>query len=60
MPIYQIDGLTPVWCRRRLIPPDRGVLIGDADPRQGSMLGPNASLRGDLGRIVVKDGQYSG
>ncbi len=55
MPIYQIDGLTPVVPRDSYVHPT-AVLIGDVILGHGVWVGPNASLRGDFGRIVVKDG----
>ncbi len=55
MPVYQIDGLTPVVPDESYVHPT-AVLIGDAIPGQRWYVGPNASLRGDFGRIVVKDG----
>lgn len=36
------------------------VLIGDVILGKGVYVGPNASLRGDFGRIVVKDGANIG
>lgn len=55
MPVYQIDGLTPVVPEESYVHPT-AVLIGDVILGQGVYVGPNASLRGDFGRIVVKDG----
>ncbi|MBV0807361.1 phenylacetic acid degradation protein PaaY, partial [Escherichia coli] len=55
MPIYQIDGLTPVVPEESFVHPT-AVLIGDVILDKGVYVGPNASLRGDFGRIVVKDG----
>ncbi len=55
MPIYQIDGLTPVVPEESFVHPT-AVLIGDVILGKGVYVGPNASLRGDFGRIVVKDG----
>ncbi|PLL35644.1 phenylacetic acid degradation protein PaaY, partial [Klebsiella pneumoniae] len=55
MPIYQIDGLTPVVPEESYVHPT-AVLIGDVILGKGVYVGPNASLRGDFGRIVVKDG----
>lgn len=54
MPIYQIDGLTPVVPEESFVHPT-AVLIGDVILGKGVYVGPNASLRGDFGRIVVKD-----
>lgn len=55
MPIYQIYGLTPVVPEESYVHPT-AVLIGDVILGKGVYVGPNASLRGDFGRIVVKDG----
>ena len=55
MPVYQIDGLTPVVPDESYVHPT-AVLIGDVILGKGVYVGPNASLRGDFGRIVVKDG----
>ena len=55
MPVYQIDGLTPVVPEESYVHPT-AVLIGDVILGKGVYIGPNASLRGDFGRIVVKDG----
>lgn len=55
MPVYQIDGLTPVVPDESYVHPT-AVLIGDVILGKGVYVGPNASLRGDFGRILVKDG----
>ncbi|ENL7680306.1 phenylacetic acid degradation protein PaaY [Enterobacter hormaechei] len=55
MPVYQIDGLTPVVPEESYVHPT-AVLIGDVILGKGVYVGPNASLRGDFGRIMVKDG----
>ncbi len=55
MPVYQIDGLTPVVPEESFVHPT-AVLIGDVILGKGVYIGPNASLRGDFGRIVVKVG----
>lgn len=55
MPVYQIDGMTPVVPPESYVHPT-AVLIGDVILGKGVYVGPNASLRGDFGRIVVKDG----
>ncbi|BDH46039.1 phenylacetic acid degradation protein PaaY [Salmonella enterica subsp. enterica serovar Choleraesuis] len=55
MPIYQIDGLTPVVPRDSYVHPT-AVLIGDVVLGHNVWVGPNATLRGDFGRIIVKDG----
>lgn len=55
MPVYSLEGITPV------IHPDAyvhetAVLIGDVIIGAGCYIGPNASLRGDFGRIIVEAG----
>ena len=55
MPVYQIDGMTPVVPPESYVHPT-AVLIGDVILGKGVYVGPTASLRGDFGRIVVKDG----
>jgi len=55
MPVYQIDGITPVVPAESYVHPT-AVLIGDVVLGRGVYVGPNASLRGDFGRIIVKDG----
>ncbi|MBS0326387.1 MAG: phenylacetic acid degradation protein PaaY [Proteobacteria bacterium] len=53
--VYSIDGVTPVVDPRAYVHPS-AVLIGDVIVGAGCYIGPCASLRGDFGRIVVKDG----
>ncbi|AVJ18357.1 phenylacetic acid degradation protein PaaY [Serratia rhizosphaerae] len=55
MPVYQIDGLTPVVDPSSYVHPT-AVLIGDVIIGKGVYIGPNASLRGDFGRLVIEDG----
>lgn len=55
MTVYSLEGITPV------VHPDAyvhetAVLIGDVIIGAGCYIGPNASLRGDFGRIIVEDG----
>jgi phenylacetic acid degradation protein len=55
MPIYSLEGITPV------VHPDAyvhetAVLIGDVIIGAACYIGPNASLRGDFGRIIVEQG----
>ena len=55
MPVYSLEGITPV------VHPDAhvhetAVLIGDVIIGAGCYVGPNASLRGDFGRIIVETG----
>ena len=53
--VYEIDGITPVVDPTAFVHPS-AVLIGDVIVGAGCYIGPCASLRGDFGRIVVKDG----
>jgi phenylacetic acid degradation protein len=55
MPCYEIDGLRPVVHPTAFVHPS-AVLIGDVVVGPGAYIGPCASLRGDLGRIVLRDG----
>lgn len=55
MPVYQIDGITPVVDPSSFIHPT-AVLIGDVIIGKRVYVGPGASLRGDFGRIIVEDG----
>ncbi len=55
MPCYEIDGLRPVVHPTAYVHPT-AVLIGDVVIGPGAYIGPCASLRGDFGRIVLKDG----
>lgn len=55
MPCYAIDGVIPVVHPSSHVHPT-AVLIGDVHVGPGCYIGPNASLRGDFGRIVLHDG----
>ncbi|PHM70879.1 phenylacetic acid degradation protein PaaY [Xenorhabdus sp. KJ12.1] len=55
MPVYQLDGLTPVIDPSSYVHPT-AVLVGDVIIGRQVYIGPNASLRGDFGRLVVMDG----
>lgn len=55
MPCYQIDGITPVVSPESFVHPT-AVLIGDVIIGKHVYIGPNASLRGDFGRLIIKDG----
>lgn len=55
MPFYQIDGLTPVVSPDSFVHPT-AVIIGDVIIGKNVYIGPNASLRGDFGRLIIKDG----
>lgn len=51
--IYSIDGIIPVVDPSAFIHPS-AVLIGDVIVGENCYIGPNAALRGDMGRIVLK------
>lgn len=53
--VYSIDGITPVVDPGAYVHPSV-VLIGDVIVGARCYIGPCASLRGDFGRIVVKEG----
>lgn len=53
--VYAIDGVTPVVHPTAFVHP-RAVLIGDVIVGAGSYIAPCASLRGDIGRIVIGEG----
>ena len=55
MKVFSIDGITPVIDSTAYVHPS-AVLIGDVIIGAGCYIGPCASLRGDYGRIVVRDG----
>jgi phenylacetic acid degradation protein len=55
MPCYTIDGIIPVVDPTSYIHPT-AVLIGDVIIEKNCYVGPCAVLRGDFGRIVLKDG----
>ncbi|QEW06445.1 phenylacetic acid degradation protein PaaY [Nitrincola iocasae] len=55
MPCYRIDGVTPVVDPSAYVHPT-AVLIGDVQVGPGCYVGPNACLRGDFGRIILKQG----
>ncbi|NVK43719.1 MAG: phenylacetic acid degradation protein PaaY [Oceanospirillaceae bacterium] len=55
MPIYRIDGITPVVDPSAYVHPT-AVLIGDVIVGPNCYVGPNASLRGDFGRLVLEAG----
>jgi phenylacetic acid degradation protein len=55
MPVYSLEGLTPVVHPDAFVH-ETAVLIGDVLIGAGCYIGPNASLRGDFGRIVVESG----
>ncbi|MCC2596523.1 phenylacetic acid degradation protein PaaY [Pusillimonas sp. MFBS29] len=53
--VYAIDGLVPVVDPAAYVHPS-AVLIGDVIVGPGVYIGPLASLRGDFGRIILKEG----
>lgn len=55
MPFYEIDGIKPVVDPSAYVHPD-AVLIGDVIIGPNCYVAPLASLRGDFGRIIMKDG----
>ena len=55
MPCYSLDGLSPVVHPTAFVHPS-AELIGDVWVGAHCYIGPLASLRGDFGRIVVRDG----
>jgi phenylacetic acid degradation protein len=55
MPIYQIDGITPVIHPSAYVHPT-AVLIGDVIIGPDCYVGPTACLRGDFGRLILEQG----
>ena len=55
MPCYAIDGVIPVVHPGAFVHPS-AVLIGDVVVGADCYIGPNASLRGDFGSIVLQAG----
>ena len=53
--IYSIDGIIPVIPESTFVHPD-AVITGDVIIGEGCYIAPCASLRGDLGRIIVGKG----
>ena len=53
--IYSIDGIVPVIHETAFVHPT-AVIIGDVIIGPGVYVGPLASLRGDYGRIIMKEG----
>ncbi len=53
--VWSIDGVTPVVDPTSYVHPS-AVLIGDVIVGRRCYIGPCASLRGDFGRIILKDG----
>lgn len=55
MPCYKIEGVTPVVHPTAYVHPT-AVLIGDVHIGANCYVGPTACLRGDFGRIILKEG----
>lgn len=55
MPIYEFEGVRPVVDPTAFVHPT-AVLIGDVIIGPGCLVGPGASLRGDIGRLVMEEG----
>ncbi len=55
MPSYAFEGLRPIVDVEAFVHPT-AVLIGDVEVGGGCYVGPNASLRGDFGRLVMRSG----
>ena len=55
MPIYEFEGLRPVVDPTAFVHPT-AVLIGDVIIGAGCLVGPCASLRGDIGQLIMKAG----
>ncbi|GAA0785010.1 phenylacetic acid degradation protein PaaY [Marinobacterium sediminicola] len=55
MKVYSIDGITPVIDPTAFVHPS-AVLIGDVIVGPRCYVGPAACLRGDFGRLVLKEG----
>ncbi len=53
--IFSIDGIVPVVHPSAFLHPT-AVLIGDVIVGAGCYVGPNASMRGDFGRVVLEEG----
>lgn len=51
--IYEIEGIRPVISPKAFVH-ETAVIIGDVIIEEGVYVGPNASIRGDFGRIVIK------
>jgi phenylacetic acid degradation protein len=53
--IYSIQGIVPVVHPSAFVHPT-AVLIGDVIVGRGCYVGPNASMRGDFGRVILEAG----
>ncbi|MEM7230484.1 MAG: transferase hexapeptide repeat family protein [Planctomycetota bacterium] len=55
MPAYEFEGVRPVVDPTAFVHPT-ATLIGDVIIGAGCLIGPSASLRGDIGRIEIQAG----
>jgi phenylacetic acid degradation protein len=55
MPVYEYEGLVPVVDPTAYVH-ETAVLIGDVIIGADCFIGPGASLRGDIGRLIVETG----
>lgn len=55
MPCYEFEGVRPVVDPTAFVHPS-AILIGDVIIGPGCLVGPCASLRGDIGRLILKPG----
>jgi len=55
VPCYAFEGLRPVVHPTAFVHPT-AVLIGDVHVGEGCLVGPHASLRGDIGRLEMRAG----
>ena len=55
MPAYEFEGVRPVVDPAAFVHPT-AVLIGDVIIGPGCLVGPGASLRGDIGRLTMEAG----
>jgi phenylacetic acid degradation protein len=55
MPCYEFEGIRPVVDPTAFVHPT-AVIIGDVIIGAGCLIGPGASLRGDLGRLMLHAG----
>jgi phenylacetic acid degradation protein len=55
MPAYEFEGLVPVVHPTAFVH-ETAVLIGDVIVGPGCLVGPGASLRGDIGRLTIEHG----
>jgi phenylacetic acid degradation protein len=55
MPCYEFEGVRPVVDPTAFVHPT-ATLIGDVIIGPGCLVGPGASLRGDIGRLIMRAG----